>query len=136
MNRYSCEVRLVDNNQLNLTSVEKTNVSAAEIVILRHIHGDDRVANIRFQNRDKELDFEEEYDRLRNLYPKRIEQAGKMMPLIEALFPRGPASMPDAVAGIKLPKIGEGDLNPAQQRGEKIFSQPGNASADNKQPGA
>lgn len=46
MNVYRCIVNMVDSANLPLTQVVKENVSAAEVILLRAIHGDENVHHL------------------------------------------------------------------------------------------
>ena len=101
MNLYDCKVRLADAAGLTLTEVVKTGVTAPEVILLRHIHGDERVVGLTTAGLAKDFNANEEISRLALEYPKLIDHAGKQMPLVQVLFEG--RDLPNAVSGAQLP---------------------------------
>lgn len=78
MQMYNCQVRL---GGLTTSEVPKDGVTAAEIVVLRHIHGSDAVVRIVPKNKGIASNSMER-TRLRSLYEVSDRQAG----LIDSIF--------------------------------------------------
>lgn len=107
---FACMVRL---GGLLTNTVPKEGVSAAEILVLQHIHGSDAVVDIIPQGVDEERRVDEEYDRLVAAYDR---QAGGFVDapgnddgksIIRSLFPGAVKRLP-----LTLEEIGLGHLEP------------------------
>lgn len=123
-----CSIDLRLGGSLNHT-ISKNNVTPAEIVILKAIHGEDAVVNIRPIKMDGRRN-DVELDRLQRLYgrnPSGLMDAGNG-DLIEKLFPGAVKKLP-----IRLKDIGLGDLmyplrapaEPVEKHDEQITDENG-----------
>lgn len=112
MQLCECEVRL--NDSAGHTSM-KSNVTPAEILILRAIHGDSAVVNIRPTKMDRRP-WAQEWDRLQMLYGRAgdgLMDSGNGR-LLESLFPGAQKNLP-----VALKDIGMGHLmNPLRADAE------------------
>lgn len=93
MQVYRCKVRLAGNVQ---NEVPKIEVTAAEIIVLRHLHGEDAVVDIKPTTMDKRS-HEEERDRLSRLYTA-VTKDG--VPVVEQLFGPSHRDLPIRVPGL------------------------------------
>lgn len=104
MRVYNCQVNV---GKEHLTTVQKNGVTAAEIIVLRAIHGGDAVLDIRKGRMDKRA-HAEEYARLEAIYGGTKvklgdEDTSPSVPVLIALF--GPAG------GSRLPVELDGDAD-------------------------
>lgn len=96
MRSYNC---LVNVGKEHLTTVQKLGTTAAEILVLRAIHGEDAVLDIRKGKMDKRA-HAEEYARLQGLYggtKVRIgdDETASNVPVLVSLFgPAGASHLP------------------------------------------
>lgn len=88
-----------------LHTVQKTNVTPAEILVLQHIHGTDAVVDIRPTKFDKNRGHGPEFERLANLYDAAAsasapgEEAGA---ILTKLFPGAIKKLPRTLKEIGL----------------------------------
>lgn len=86
-------------------TVYKANVTAAEIAVLRAIHGDDAVRDIDPQG-DINRSNRDEITRLRSIYGKaRIDDAaGAKVPVVNALYPGSAARVHEKLSELDIPE--------------------------------
>jgi hypothetical protein len=70
MQMFNCMVGIVDSNGATLTEVVKKGISATEIILLRSIHGEDKITRIERQ-KDEALPEEKVRDHLVRTYGKK-----------------------------------------------------------------
>lgn len=111
MQRANCKVRIGGN--LGMVC-PKENVTPAEIVVLKAIHGEDAVIEIESTKMDK-TGHADELNRLRDEYTVRLDGSGEL--LVDKLFPGARPQLPVTLkdigveAGAAKPKKG-GNPNP------------------------
>ena len=105
MQRCICEVRLSGDL---LNTVEKYGVSPAEVLILRHIHGDDAVIKMRPNGNDRGRSFDEKAD-LADRYPR----------YYAAVFPGANPQLPEAFKDIGVDLLADDVIEEAPKRGRK-----------------
>ena len=82
MRFYSAKVRLAGNPY---HEVLKTDLSAPEIIVLRHVHGEDAVLDIR-QTGERQVDHIEERKRLEREYTSFTDDDGNTRSIVPTLF--------------------------------------------------
>jgi len=92
-----------------LHTVPKIDVTPAEILILRHIHGDDAVTDIRPTSFDDRRRQEQEWQRLANAYDRGAgaftsEPGDENAPILSRLFPGAMKQLPVTFADIGMPE--------------------------------
>lgn len=115
MQLVNCEVRL-GGSQLH--TVPKANVTPAEILVLRFLHGDDAVQNIRPGKVDKTIRHETEYDRLASIYGGsqfKSEPGEESKAVMPTLFPGAMKKLPTTLQEIGLGHL----LSPAAKAAAK-----------------
>lgn len=102
MQHCSCLIYLSGDRE---NGVHKPDVTVAEIAVLRAIHGDDAVVNIKPTYMDK-VKHSEELERLRLWYgPSNITKEGKR--LIDEVYPGRAPTLPVNLADIDVEYTGE-----------------------------
>lgn len=102
MHYYNCKLRLHGNV---VNEVMKENISAPEIVIMRKLHGDDAVVEIKYAYTGK-IDAGAERRRLSERYNGGLKAIDKTMNVLR-LFGEDYQPLLNAVKGIKLPDPGK-----------------------------
>lgn len=82
-------------------TVVKEEITAAEIVLLRRIHGDDAVRGIKSRG-NKNREYAKEYDRLLRIYGRKK---------VESAFPGASPVLPQKLADIGIRVTKEGHVN-------------------------
>lgn len=100
MKLYSCKLRLAGNVN---NEVLKTEVTAAEIEVLREIHGSDAVLDI-VQTGENRLDSAKERARLKRIYASEeslsSQSLGKRMAMLRNLFGHDRLELPNDVVDL------------------------------------
>ncbi len=99
MKLYSCKVRLGGSV---VNEVRKDSVLAAEIMLLRGIHGGDAVLEVRLDGEDKSIKQEDAKARLMRDY---VERSPEVARLFNALFPTvimGGGDLPTQISSLEL----------------------------------
>lgn len=84
-------------------TVPKFGVTASEIAVLRHIHGEEAVFDVRPLDTALNISQREERERLRERYG-RMEGDRRISPAVEALFPGAASPMFTRIADLGLPE--------------------------------
>jgi hypothetical protein len=105
MQRCVCEVRLAGDL---LNTVEKRGVSPAEVLILRHIHGDDSVCKFAPNGNDRGRAIDERGD-LQERYPRYFAE----------VFPGATPQLPEAFKDIGVDLLADDETDAAPRRGRK-----------------
>lgn len=106
MQLYNCQVRLA-NSPFNM--VRKRGVTAPEVVVLRHVHGEEAVVDVELAGEVKRTDREER-ERLHNIYTpalKKRDPAKGFANSLGAIFGVGtplPVHLPDVEANVVEPE--------------------------------
>ena len=107
MKYYDCKVRLA--GTLN-NEVLKNNISAPEIQILRHMHGEDAVVEIK-EVRSEKVNTKTLREHLKMTYTKEVEHGQKLVNIVDFLFPEG-QPLPGFVVADDLDEEDEEDNAP------------------------
>ncbi len=95
MRFYSAKLRLAGSP---LHEVLKENLSAPEVLVLRHVHGEDAVLDLK-QTDDRPVSNQAERQRLEQEYPPTTDENGEVRHILPALFGALyaplPTSLPD-----------------------------------------
>lgn len=99
-----------------LHTVHKTGITPGEILILKHIHGQDAVVDIRPTSFSKSIRQSEEFDRLAHTYDRASAFSGSpgetSKSLMSTLFPGAMKKLPTTLEEIGLGNL----LSPAARR--------------------
>ena len=111
MHTYSCKVRLAGSV---MNEVRKTDLLAAEVVLLRFIHGEDAVTEVRNVGEIKLTQEEAKAHMMQNY----VERSPEVAALVAKIFPTvaiGAGELPTKIASIELaePEIKRPATRPA-----------------------
>ena len=95
MDLYTCKVRLAGSLQ---NEVIRENVTAGEIMLLRRLHGQENVLEIK-NTGEVDRTSDEEKERLRHTYIKTVEIGNEEVLFIDQVFPYG-RDLPILLTGI------------------------------------
>lgn len=84
-------------------TVPKHNVTPAEVAVLRHIHGDDAVTDIK-PTGDLKRTNREERQRLAEVYGRRDDKGRHVAPAVDALFPGAATRVFETFDELDLPE--------------------------------
>lgn len=90
MRFYRCRVQHAKKENKHGMEIDKPDVTPAEILLLKHVHGDDAIINVQFV-REGKIDQRKERERLLNFFGQRVFVA-----VFPGSLPRMPTTLEEA----------------------------------------